>query len=148
MVRRIVLAVRIGEASASPAATAAWLARELNASITLVHVASELEAVRVGAAEAGLDPSAERTRALERLRSDADEFVRRHLAGFEVEVRLVDGDVASQVTRVAAAPPADLIVVGTRGRSGLARLVLGDTTQSILQRAPCPVVVVPLPSDV
>jgi nucleotide-binding universal stress UspA family protein len=148
MTRSIVLAVRVGEASAAPATTAAWLARELGARITVVHVASQLEAARVGAAEAGIDPADERELAVNRLRTEIDAFVAEHLAGFQTEVRLLDGDVAEQVARAAAVPPADLIVVGTRGRSGLAKLVLGDTTQSILQRAPCPVVVVPLAESV
>jgi nucleotide-binding universal stress UspA family protein len=38
---------------------------------------------------------------------------------------------------------ADFLVVGTKGRGALSRLVLGDTTHDIIKRTPCPVVVVP-----
>jgi nucleotide-binding universal stress UspA family protein len=56
----------------------------------------------------------------------------------------MEGDVAQSVAAVASELNAAYLVVGTRGRGALARLVLGDTTQAILQHAPCPVVVVPL----
>ncbi|HTJ25416.1 MAG TPA: universal stress protein [Candidatus Limnocylindria bacterium] len=37
----------------------------------------------------------------------------------------------------------DLVVMGTHGRRGLQRLVLGSTTESVLRRSTVPVVVVP-----
>jgi nucleotide-binding universal stress UspA family protein len=57
---------------------------------------------------------------------------------------VLEGDVAESISDVAAELGAAFLVVGTRGRSALSRLILGDTTHSILQHAPCPVVVVPL----
>jgi nucleotide-binding universal stress UspA family protein len=39
--------------------------------------------------------------------------------------------------------PADLLVVGTHGRSGLTRLLLGSTAEEVVRHGPCPVVVVP-----
>lgn len=44
----------------------------------------------------------------------------------------------------AAASGAALVVVGTRGRTGLARLALGSTAEDIVRHAPCSVLVVPL----
>ena len=38
---------------------------------------------------------------------------------------------------------ADLIVIGTHGRSGLTRLVFGSTAEGVTRHAPCPVIVVP-----
>ena len=38
--------------------------------------------------------------------------------------------------------PADLIVAGTHGRSGLTRLLCGSTAEGVVRRAPCPVIVV------
>lgn len=43
----------------------------------------------------------------------------------------------------AASLPADLIVLGTHGRSGISRLMLGSVTERVLQTAPCPVLTVP-----
>ena len=64
---------------------------------------------------------------------------------FPMNAQLIvrQGDVAEQVTRAAVELGAELIVVGMKGRSALAKLVLGDATGAILERAPCPVVVIP-----
>jgi nucleotide-binding universal stress UspA family protein len=61
----------------------------------------------------------------------------------EVEVVVTEGEVADVISRVARERSADFLVVGTKGRGALSRLVLGDTTHDILKRTPCPVVVVP-----
>jgi len=140
----IVLATRFGPSSAEPARVAAELAHRMGSRIIVLYVATELQALSVGAAEAGLDPSAERDRVDRRINTELREFLANHMTGLPFEVRIVEGDVAEMVAQVAHEVGAAYIVVGTRGRSQLARLILGDTTQSILQRTPCPVMVVPL----
>jgi nucleotide-binding universal stress UspA family protein len=140
----IVLATRFGPSSAEPARVAAELARQLGSRIVVLYVASELQALNVGAAEAGLDPAAERERIDRRINVELREFVETYMKDIGFDVRIVEGDVAEQVAEVARDVGAAYVVVGTRGRSQLARLILGDTTQSILQRTPCPVIVVPL----
>ena len=61
------------------------------------------------------------------------------------ELRAIEGnpaDVLHDEARDAA-----LLVVGSRGRGGFAGLLLGSVSQRVAQRAPCPVVIVPLPED-
>jgi nucleotide-binding universal stress UspA family protein len=144
MVPEIVLATRFGPSSAEPARVASELARRIGARITVLYVASELQALQVGGAEAGIDPVTERERIDRRINDELREFIDEHFKDHEFSVRIVEGDVADQVAAVARDVSATYIVVGTRGRGQLARLILGDTTQSILQRTPCPVLVVPL----
>ncbi len=60
-----------------------------------------------------------------------------------LDVVVVVGNVASEIVRVAEELPADMIVIGTHGRSGFDRLMLGSVTERILRRAPCPVLTVP-----
>jgi nucleotide-binding universal stress UspA family protein len=53
------------------------------------------------------------------------------------------GDPAGTIVDRAIAVPADLIVMGTHGRSGFERLMLGSVTEKVLRKAPCPVLTVP-----
>jgi nucleotide-binding universal stress UspA family protein len=54
----------------------------------------------------------------------------------------VFGPSAAMITAHAADPGFDLIVMGTRGRSGLAHLVMGSVAESVIRTAPCPVLTV------
>lgn len=140
----IVLATRFGAESEEPARVAADLARLTGGSVTIVYVASELAAVTAAAGETGVQPAEERELQLGKIRDQLRDFVAAHFAEVPTESRVTEGHVAETIADVAAELNAAYLVVGTRGRSSLARLILGDTTHSILQHAPCPVVVVPL----
>jgi nucleotide-binding universal stress UspA family protein len=54
----------------------------------------------------------------------------------------VEGKPADEVIAAAREWTAELIVLGTHGRSGVARAVLGSTAEAVVRHAPCPVVVV------
>jgi nucleotide-binding universal stress UspA family protein len=62
--------------------------------------------------------------------------------GVSVEARVAEGRPAAEIVRVAKELSAELIVMGTHGRSGFDRLVLGSVTEKVLRRAPCPVLTV------
>lgn len=50
--------------------------------------------------------------------------------------------IAHEIAQLAADLEADLVIVGTHGRSGLSRLLLGSTAEATVRLAPCPVLVV------
>jgi nucleotide-binding universal stress UspA family protein len=54
---------------------------------------------------------------------------------------------APALTLVEVAEGADLLVVGSHGRTGLSRLVVGSVAMACVQHAPCPVVVIRTPSE-
>lgn len=58
---------------------------------------------------------------------------------------LLDGDPATEIVRYAADAGIDLIVMGTHGRSGLERLLVGSVTEKVMREAPCSVMAVKLP---
>ena len=62
--------------------------------------------------------------------------------GFEADPRVLDGPAAAALVRVAKDVNADLLVVGTRGRTGLARVLLGSVAEGVVRSAPCSVLVV------
>jgi nucleotide-binding universal stress UspA family protein len=64
---------------------------------------------------------------------------------FPVETRLTRGFAAEEILRLTAEVGCDLIVMGTHGRTGLGRLIMGNTAQSVLPQAECPVMVVKAP---
>jgi nucleotide-binding universal stress UspA family protein len=140
---RILLAVRVGDASAGPAQTAAWLASRLGARVTLLYVATELRTVPEVEVATAISSHALRDRMIEGARDRAAEWAASALAGVAVDVVIEEGDVAERVAAVAASLDADLVVVGTEARGAIRGMILGDTTREILRRSPCPVIVVP-----
>lgn len=63
-------------------------------------------------------------------------------AGVHVETRIVTGIPYEDIVRVGTELPADLIIMGTHGRSGVSHLLLGSVAEKVVRRAPCPVLTV------
>ena len=125
----------------SPASTVAFnvaaaLARDYRARVIAVHV---IEPVRVGFSEYGsyIGPEEEKGHAMEMLSAIVAPSPRVML-----ERRLLEGDPAEMIAEAAADANADLIVMGTHGRTGLTRLVMGSVAEEVLRHAPCPVLTI------
>jgi nucleotide-binding universal stress UspA family protein len=118
------------------------LARWFGAKVTVVHVMPTATSI---AAELGyLPPPAdrsddERRAALEQLQRfvDASEH-----AGVPVQIMSREGDPCEEIRKIAREIGADVLVMGTHGRSGFKRLVLGSVTEALLNRPPAPVLTV------
>lgn len=63
-------------------------------------------------------------------------------AGVPIETKVLKGEPWRVILEEAEALPADLLVIGTHGRSGFERLLLGSVTEKVLRRARCPVLTV------
>jgi nucleotide-binding universal stress UspA family protein len=68
--------------------------------------------------------------------------IRLRFADFEAEPEVREGDPAREIVMSARQHEAGLIVVGTRGQTGLRRLILGSVARKVLLHAPCSVLVV------
>jgi nucleotide-binding universal stress UspA family protein len=66
-------------------------------------------------------------------------------AGLSADGRVLPGDPREVLVDVARAEGADLVVVGSHGRTGLARLLLGSVAAHVVGHAPCSVMVVKRP---
>jgi nucleotide-binding universal stress UspA family protein len=68
-------------------------------------------------------------------------------AGLKVEVHQPVQPASEAIVELARSVDADLIVMGTRGNTGLKHVLLGSVAERTLRRAPCPVVAVPGPDS-
>lgn len=89
------------------------------------------------------DADAAKTEAQNRLAAKAAEL--RTESGLEVQVEVLDGDARHSILQVTEKWPAHLVLVGSHGRTGLNRLLLGSVSQAVSLHAPCSVEVVKLP---
>lgn len=71
--------------------------------------------------------------------------IRESEPSLQIEDKFVVGTPVESIVSVANSCHADLIVMGTYGRTGFKRLVLGSVADHVLRRATCPVMIVPLP---
>ena len=94
-------------------------------------------------AEAGPIPAElleEERRKLEEVVARSENTLRE--AGFSSEGRVLVGDPREALVQVAQEERADLVVLGSHGRTGLAKLILGSVSSHVVTHAPCSVMVV------
>ena len=130
------------EGAAHAARAAAVLARKLGARLVLLHVLPEVVPPK------GEDDPAVVRRETDRLRREAAAKLRSAADALgldrgQMEVSLVTGVDVAEIVHVAKAIRASCIVMGTRGLTGLPRILLGSVTDQVLRQAPCPVLVIP-----
>ena len=70
------------------------------------------------------------------------QLISNRLDGIEHELVVKTGQVAEELSRLITEKRIDLVVVGTRGRTGVLKLLLGSVAERIFRRAPCPVLTV------
>ncbi len=144
MYRRILVPVDGSRTSSRGLKEALGLAKREKAKVRLVHVVDE--SMAIGFAESGLDlqPMLDGlrengSRLLERMRKAAAK------AGVRAESQLYEsmaGPAATTILRDARKWRADLIVMGTHGRRGIRRVVLGSDAEHVLREATVPVLLV------
>ena len=144
MYQRILVAIDTSGSSKRSLEEAIRMARVGGASLRLVHVVNEI------VLEPGYLPMTSFGEALEALREggrrilrDAEAVVRRE--GLTCETVLIEtmgGHAAHSILKQAREWGADLIVMGTHGRRGLSRLVLGSDAEIVLRHATLPLLLV------
>jgi universal stress protein A len=59
-----------------------------------------------------------------------------------IRPEVIEGQPAAEIVDLAQRLPADVVVIGTHGRTGIGHLLLGSVAERVIRRAPCPVLVV------
>jgi nucleotide-binding universal stress UspA family protein len=121
-VTQILVATDFSDGARRALAVGAYYARLMHAHMHLLHVS----------AAAGMD-------AMQPLADVTAE------TGRDVSISIVgrSGEPAEEIIRYAASHSIELIVMGTHGRTGFSRVLLGSVVERVLRGAPCPVLVVP-----
>jgi nucleotide-binding universal stress UspA family protein len=131
--KKILVAFDFSGLSATAWRQAASLARRFEAELEVVHVSDrKLSAELAPLPQPELSVGA-RAQLLSRIRESV---------GMDSKVLLASGDPALAILRLARSRRSDLIVMGTHGRTGLKRALLGSVAESVVRRSPVPVLAV------
>jgi nucleotide-binding universal stress UspA family protein len=142
--RNILCPIDLSDGSSRPLAYAPAFARWCEATLTVLHVVPTFDPMQVRSGALG-DPvrmlyPMTRDEILSELRRAVD------AAGagtLDVALATDAGDAAATIVDHAVRMATDLLVMGTHGRGGFDRLLLGSVTEKVLRKAPCPILTVP-----
>ena len=141
--RRIVFASDFSKASGKAFTTAVRTAKSSGATLAIVHVLAPFMPI---APDQYIGPDT-----WEEIDEQSRQWATRHLnalvakakaAGVRAKVYLVEGQPAREITRFAKKLHADLVVIGTHGRTGFAKLLLGSIASQIVATSKTPVMTV------
>lgn len=139
---RILVGTDMSEIAPALYALAETLARQSGARLVIAYIADPEEYDEVRRERPmGIDEFIDRFRSSILL--DFEEATGGRRRPVQVEVRMRQRGVAEDLLAVAADVQADLIVVGTHGRTGLRRVLLGSVAEAVVRHATTPVLVVP-----
>lgn len=138
---RILVPIDFGAESKAALLAAASLARDLEASIHLLHVARD-PILMVGTPELyGVDWAKLRNDLVAEAKSRLAELART-VEGVRVTHDVAVGGPADTIAQTAREMRADLIVMGTHGRGALGHLLIGSVADRVIRLAHCPVMTV------
>ncbi len=137
--KKVLIAIDGSAIAAHAADVGIELARSLGGEVAFVHV---VDPALCTISEGGI-PASE-------LQEIAERDGRRLLAAFHDRAPLTPpalefarvGKPADEIVHSARQWPADLIVIGSHGRGGLGRVLLGSVAEGVMRHAPCPILVV------
>lgn len=142
-VRRILHPTDFSRASNAAFARAVAMAKADRAQLLLAHVLAPPMPI---AGEGYIPPNV-----YDDLEASARKYAQKRLAALQVKARkagaksvllILEGVAHEQIARAARSKKADLIVIGTHGRTGFAKFFLGSVASRVVATAPCPVLTV------
>ena len=140
--KKILFPTDFSHAADAALALATSLARDTGATLVIAHVEEPPAAYGGGELYYGLpEPAHDELRRMLHEVAPTEPDV-------PVEHRLVAGDVANSIVNLAEMEDVDLIVMGTHGRSGVTRLLMGSVAELVVRRARCPVLTYRQPARV
>jgi nucleotide-binding universal stress UspA family protein len=141
LARRILVPTDLSARSRAALRRASALAHALGSEMTVLYVIGAPTELRVAVdAYLGRELPAASDDAMAEARHKLDRFISSVDCQQVATTPVIEvGDPAATIVRVACELPADMIVMATHARTGIAELVLGSVTRQIVPCAPCPV---------
>jgi len=134
--RTVLCPIDFSECSKEAFDVACSLAHDFGAQLIVLHVQLPT-VVMYGEGTVPSDPTAYAVKLWEQLKQ-----MQPRDQSIDVERRLEIGDPPTEIVRLADLWKCDLIVMGTHGRTGLRRVLMGSVAEAVLRKATCPVVTV------
>lgn len=143
-IRRILCPVDFSDHSRRALDHAIAIARWYESTVTVLRVFSAAPVAAFGPGPVVLEPIVLTSVDRDQLLADTKAFAETESApGITIEALVREGNAAEEILEQATSMKADLLVIGTHGRSGFERLVLGSVAEKVLRKANCPVMTVP-----
>ena len=142
-VKRILVPTDFSDPSAEALASAIALGKTTGATLDLVHVAFDTVYAVPPPIDVAVVP-VDLGKILERIQSTLDAAIAEvRAAGLTCDSATPMGRPETEIVARANATHADLIVMGTHGRSGFAHALLGSVAERVVRHSPCPVLILP-----
>ncbi|MBI2992720.1 MAG: universal stress protein [Gammaproteobacteria bacterium] len=141
--KTIVVAVDFSPVSRAALRTAVGLAKQLACRVKIVHaVPVQVTGLPMDGGPGYVDPDLHQQH-LEGAKRELERFVAEYAdAGTGYEIEVLSGFPTDEVNRAAQEAGADLIVMGTHGRTGLRHLIMGSVAESVIKKSKIPVLCV------
>lgn len=140
--KRIILPVDGSDASRKAAGYAFRIAKLLDADITCIHVIDSPPLLK------GMNPAlvslyfSQAEKRAKKWMDDVEEIAKKEKAHITSEIIIDVPSVPNAIIEYAAKQHADLIIMGTMGRTGAKKLLLGSVASTVVAHAKCPVLLV------
>jgi universal stress protein A len=147
-VTRILVPIDFSPSARAALEYASFLSGKLGAAIEVLHVweppgyvgPDALALLPVGSGQ----PGWEQTRT--EVQREGETLLGRGARPSTMSIRVESGEPSDKILEIARDGRADLIVMGTHGRTGLARLLIGSVAEAVLRRSVCPVLTLRVPT--
>jgi nucleotide-binding universal stress UspA family protein len=154
--KKILIAVDYDPSAQQIAETGYALAKSMNAQVVLLHVTSDyvyyssLDYSPILGYDSFSNLGALQTNAVEELAKAAENYLqatKQHLGDDSIKTVVRDGDFGEVILEVAKEMNIDIIVLGTHGRRGLDKILMGSVAEKVLRNSQIPMFIIPTKKD-
>ncbi len=139
MYKKILVAVDGSEVSRNAFRHAVELTKQNNGTLTVIHIVPQIETMDIET----FKPESLRKGMIkegEKILSEIVELAAK--SGITIQSSVEEGYAFEKICEVADKSNADLIVMGSHGRTGIGKVLIGSVTERVISKAGCPVLVV------